>query len=164
MPDITVIADTSCLIALTKIGAIHVLGDLYKNVYITKEIEREFGEMLPGWIVTATVKNRRYQQLLDLFLDLGEASAIALALEKDDVLLVLDDLKGRKEAQRLGFRVTGTLGILVKAKQKGLIPELKPYVDQLKAVGFRISPKIEEAILRKGNEKGTSSLRSNWKK
>ena len=152
MPNISVIADTSCLIALSKIEAIELLKELYEEVYITEEIALEFGESLPQWIRIENVKNKKYQQLLDLYLDLGEASAIALALEKVDVLLILDDLKGRKEAEKLGFRITGTLGILFKAKKVGLITELKSYVEKLKAVGFRLSPKIEEEILRKSNE------------
>jgi len=152
MPNITVIADTSCLIALSKIEAIGLLNELYEEIYITEEIALEFGESLPEWVVVENVKNKKYQQLLDLYLDLGEASAIALALEKIDVLLILDDLKGRKEAEKLGFRITGTLGILFKAKKEGLITELKSYIEKLKAVGFRISPKIEEDILRKSKE------------
>lgn len=152
MPDITIIADTSCLIALSKIESIELLRELYEEVYITEEIALEFGENLPEWIRIGNVKNKKYQQLLDLYLDLGEASAIALALEMVDILLVLDDLKGRKEAEKLGFRITGTLGILFKAKKVGLIPDLKSYVGKLKGVGFRLSPQIEEEILRKSNE------------
>lgn len=98
------------------------------------------------------LKTKNTNNYLTLYLDLGEASAIALALEMVDILLVLDDLKGRKEAERLGFRITGTLGILFKAKKVGLIPDLKSYVEKLKGVGFRLSPQIEEEILRKSNE------------
>jgi predicted nucleic acid-binding protein len=152
MPNITVIADTSCLIALSKIEAIELLNEIYEKIYITEDIALEFGESLPEWVIIENVKNKKYQQLLGLYLDLGEASAIALALEKVDVLLILDDLKGRKEAEKLGFRITGTLGILFKAKKEGLITELKSYIEKLKAVGFRISPKIEEDILRKSKE------------
>jgi predicted nucleic acid-binding protein len=130
MPDIAVIADTSCLIALSKIEAIELLNELYEEVFITEEIALEFGENLPEWITIENVKNKKYQQLLELHLDIGEASAIALALEKIDVLLILDDLKGRKEAEKLGFRITGTLGILFKAKKQGLIVELKTYVEK----------------------------------
>lgn len=128
------------------------MKELYKEVYITEEIALEFGENLPEWIRIENVKNKKYQQLLDLYLDLGEASAIALALEKVDVLLILDDLKGRKEAEKLGFKITGTLGILFKAKKVGIIPELKSHIEKLKVVGFRLSPKIEEEILRKSYE------------
>ena len=152
MPDIIVIADTSCLIVLKKIEALNLLKELYEEVYITEEIALEYGDSLPDWIIIKNVKNKKYQQLLHLILDLGEASAIALSLEMDNVLLILDDLKGRKEAERLGCRITGTLGVLFKAKNVGLINELKTYIEKLKSVGFRISDKIVEEILRRSNE------------
>ncbi len=88
-----------------------------------------------------------------MYLDLGEASAIALALDLENILLILDDLKGRKEAERLGLTFTGTLGVLFKAKKLGFIKELKPYIENLKDAGFRISQNIEEEILRKSKEK-----------
>jgi len=148
-----VIADTSCLIALTNIEAIDILKELYQGVSITEEILNEFGEAVPNWIKIEKVKNENYKKLLEQLLDSGEASAIALALEYNNVLLVLDDLKGRKEAERLGFKITGTLGILFKAKQEGIIKELKLYLERLKHVGFRISEKIENEILKRSNEK-----------
>jgi len=137
MPEKIVIADTSCLIALTNIEAINILKELYQEIFI--KIEK--------------VKNEKYKKLLDQVLDPGEASAIALALDCDNVLLVLDDLKGRKEAEKLGFKITGTLGVLFKAKQLGIISEIKAYLEKLKNVGFRISEKIETEILKKSNEK-----------
>jgi predicted nucleic acid-binding protein len=85
-------------------------------------------------------------------LDKGELSAIALAVTLENVLLILDDLKGRKEAQRLGFKITGTLGILFSAKQKGLIPALKPYIERLQAVDFRIASSIVNKLLALSGE------------
>lgn len=152
MPDIIVIADTSCLIALTRIQALGFLEKLYREIYISREIALEFNEKLPEWIIVESFRNKKYQQLLDLFLDTGEASAIALALEFDNVLLILDDLKGRKEAEKLGLKITGTLGVLIKAKHSGLIQELKPYLESLKIAGFRIPPIVENEILRRSNE------------
>jgi len=153
MPERIVIADTSCLIALTNIEAINILKELYQEIFITEEILDEFGESVPEWIKIEKVKNEKYKKLLDQVLDPGEASAIALALDCDNVLLVLDDLKGRKEAEKLGFKITGTLGVLFKAKQLGIISELKVYIEKLKNVGFRISEKIETEILKRSNEK-----------
>jgi len=153
MPEKIVIADTSCLIALTNIEAINILKELYQEIFITEEILDEFGESVPEWIKIEKVKNEKYKKLLDQVLDPGEASAIALALDCDNVLLVLDDLKGRKEAEKLGFKITGTLGVLFKAKQLGIINELKVYLEKLKNVGFRISEKIETEILKRSNEK-----------
>jgi predicted nucleic acid-binding protein len=152
MPERIVIADTSCLIALTNIEAINILKELYKEVFITEEILNEFGESVPKWIKVEKVKNINYKKLLDQVLDPGEASAIALALDFDNVLLILDDLKGRKEAEKLGFKITGTLGVLYKAKELGKINNLKEYLEKLKNVGFRISENIEKEILKKSNE------------
>lgn len=152
MPERIVIADTSCLIALTNIEAINVLKELYREIFITEEILNEFGDPVPEWIKIERVKNDNYRKLLVQVLDPGEASAIALALDFDNVLLILDDLKGRKEAEKLGFKITGTLGVLYKAKQQGIINELKAYLEKLKNVGFRISENIEKEILKRSNE------------
>lgn len=152
MPEKIVIADTSCLIALTNIEAINVLKELYQEIFITEEISNEFGDHVPNWMKIEKVKNNNYKKILDQILDPGEASAIALALDFDNVLLILDDLKGRKEAEKLGFKITGTLGVLFKAKQLGIINELKVYLEKLKNVGFRISENIEREILKKSNE------------
>jgi len=152
MPNTIVITDTSCLIALTNIKTLHLLPELYKHVVITKEVCAEFIEPLPQWIEVKEVANKKYQQLLENTLDIGEASAIALAIELKNVLLVIDELKGRKEAERLGIKITGTLGILFRMKQKGLIPALKPYIDKLQETDFRISPPIVHKLLTMCNE------------
>ncbi len=152
MPENIVLADTSCLIVLSKINKIDLLKTLYKSVYITNEIANEFGEKLPNWIVFITIKNIKIQKLLEASLDKGESSAIAYALENENILLILDDLKARKEAARLKLNYTGTLGILYKAKQKGIIKHLKPYVDKIENCGFRISEKIKSELLIKCKE------------
>jgi predicted nucleic acid-binding protein len=152
MPEIVVIADTSCLIALNRIEALNLLNGLYHRVLITEDIRNEFGEALPSWIEVAPVVDKKYQCLLEVFLDKGESSAIALAVTLENVLLILDDLKGRKEAKRLGLKITGTLGILFSAKQKKLIPAIKPYIEHLKIAGFRISPSIVAELLTLSDE------------
>jgi len=153
MHDIVVITDTSCLIALAKINALELLNLLYHKVIVTKEICEEYGEPLPEWIEIKPVKNKKYQQLLELLLDRGEASAIALALEMGNVLLIVDDLKARKEAKRLGLQMTGTLGVLYALKQKGFISALKPYIDVLQSIDFRIAPNIVSELLLLCGEK-----------
>ena len=125
---------------------------MYHRVIITEDIRDEFGEPLPAWIEIVPVSDKKYQQLLEGTLDKGESSALALAITLENVLLILDDLKARKEAKRLGFRVTGTLGVLFSAKQKGLIPALKPYIDKLQAIDFRISPHIVKELLTLSGE------------
>ena len=152
MPEIIVIADTSCLISLTIISAVFLLNKLYKEIFITEEIATEFGEPLPEWIKFKKVENDNYRSLLSNYLDPGEASAIALAFELKEVLLILDDLKGRKEAEKFGFKVTGTLGVLFRAKQERLINESKPSIDKLIELGFRISQNVIDDILKRSNK------------
>lgn len=70
-------------------------------------------------------------------IDKGESSAIALALETPDSTVILDDYKARKIAQQLGINFTGTIGVIIKAKLKGIIPSIKPYLEKIKQTNFR---------------------------
>ena len=86
-------------------------------------------------------------------IDKGEASAIALALETADNIVILDDWKARKLAERLGLTVTGTLGVIIRAKNNGLIPSIKPYLEKIRETNFRISEELEQNALKEANEK-----------
>ena len=66
--------------------------------------------------------------------------------------MILDDLKARKVAKRLGFKFTGTLGVINKAKENGIIERIGPYIDKLKSTDFRISEKVIEDLLQRNNE------------
>jgi predicted nucleic acid-binding protein len=153
MPDHTlVITDTSCLIVLSRIGSMGLLHRLYRVVVVTDTIADEFGEPLPEWIEVRKVSNTAYQRLLEATLDAGESSAIALAIETPGALLVVDDMKARKEIMRLGLPMTGTLGILFKAKQAGVIPLLAPLLKEVEQAGFRVAPAIIDEMLRRVGE------------
>ena len=151
LPEI-VIADTSCLIALENINGLNLLQRLYRSVLITPEVAKEFGHPLPDWVVVRDVSDRAKLTALKNVLDLGEASALALALEHRDCLLLLDDLKGRKIAEEWNIRYTGVLGILVKAKRARLIPAIKPMLERLLKTNFRISPVIVAEALKIAGE------------
>ncbi|MFC5283994.1 hypothetical protein [Pedobacter alpinus] len=94
-----VISDTSTLIIFNKINEIALLNKVYGELITTPEIAEEFGEKLPDWIKVKSVSDRKYQKFLETQIDSGEASAIALASEYDNVTLLLDDLKARKLAK-----------------------------------------------------------------
>jgi predicted nucleic acid-binding protein len=147
-----VISDTSTLIIFRKINNFDLLAKVYGELITTPEIAKEFGENLPKWIIIQSVKDKKYQEFLETQVDLGEASAIALAKELDDVLLLLDDLKARKLATRLNLKYTGAIGIITKAKQLLIIETVKPLIDKLIATNFRISKKIIDEILKINNE------------
>ena len=107
-----IVSDTSCLILLDKLNLLHLLYDLFGDILITSEIEKEFGTKLPSWIKTLKVKDTAYQKVLESNIDKGEASAIALALEMDNCLLIIDDNKARKLARHLELTYIGTTRII----------------------------------------------------
>lgn len=147
-----VISDTSTLILFQKIGEFNLLNKVYGELITTPEIAEEFGEKLPDWIKIKVVSDKKYQDFLETQVDYGEASAIALATEYDDVLLLLDDLKARKLASQLKFKITGTLGIIHKARQMSIIDKVKPLIDRLLSTDFRVSENIIKEILKLNNE------------
>jgi predicted nucleic acid-binding protein len=152
MPEV-VISDTSCLILLTKIKEIHLLNSCYERVAVTREVALEFGFDLPAWIEVRDVQDKSMQRSFDQLVDSGEASSFALAMEIADCLLIVDDRKARKLAKSMGLRVAGTLGVLVKAKERGLISSIKPIIAKLAETDFRISDRLINTILDITGEK-----------
>lgn len=131
----------------------YLLKSLYQSIIITPDIAEEFGQKLPSWFVIQKPKDSKLNVLLNSLIDKGEASAITLALELDqNVLLILDDFKARRIAEDMDIRFTGTLGVLALAKQKGEMQELKPILDSIIDNGFRISPHLRSFILQKVGE------------
>ena len=147
-----IIADTSCFIVLTKINQLELLHQVYTEIVTTVDILSEFGEPLPNWIKIKNVSDKSKQQLLEMQIDRGESSAIALALETPDCTVILDDYKARKIAERLGINITGTVGVIIKAKLKGIIPSIKPFVEKIKLTDFRLSIDVEIAALKEAQE------------
>lgn len=110
------------------------------------------GKSSPIIIEIENPENLTYQKILESFVDIGEASALALALEKKDCLLIIDDNKGRREARQLGLTYTGTLGILVIAKQKGLIKSLTEIITDIQKTDFRLSDSVINDAKRRCDE------------
>jgi len=148
----TIISDTSCLIILSNIGELQLLQKVYGQVFTTVEIAQEFGEILPEWIVIKGAADIYKQQLLELQIDKGESSAIALALEMSNSTLILDDNKARKIANQLGLHVTGTIGIIVRAKLNGIIPSIRPILGKIRQTNFRLTVEIETLALKAAQE------------
>ena len=152
MPDTLVIADSSCLILLAKIDELEILKSIYKRIVITKEIAAEFGSELPEWIEIKEVRNKTLQALFEDTLDLGEASALTLAFEMQDCTVILDDLKARKTATKLNIKVTGTIGVIVKARKENKIPSAKSVFEKILATDFRISDRILTEAIKAAEE------------
>ncbi|GHV92185.1 hypothetical protein AGMMS50268_26880 [Spirochaetia bacterium] len=141
-----IISDTSCLIALTNIGRLDLLKELCKIVYITPEVAAEFGEILPDWIQVIPVKDVLKVKTINNILDLGESTAIALALETQNSLLILDDGKARRFAKNIGLTMTGTLGLLITAYKAGILVDFDMVIADLRKEDFRIPANINKYL------------------
>ncbi|MFB2119881.1 DUF3368 domain-containing protein [Parapedobacter sp. 2B3] len=142
----TVITDASCFILLDKIDGLTILESLYSFVITTPEIAAEYGKRLPAWVEVRAVGNRDLLYDYTEKVDIGEASAIALASEIPSPLLILDDLRGRKLADQLQLDYTGTVGVLTLARKRGIIDSLHSYFDRIRATNFRIPERLLKAL------------------
>lgn len=147
-----IILDTSCLILLSKIGELDLLKKVAGKVFITPEIQNEFGKKLPSWIIIRRPSDIHYQRILEMDLDPGESSAIALSLDISDSVIIIDDLKGRRIADNLDLRYSGTLGLILKAKQEGVIESIKPVIAKINNTNFRFSEELIKFILEQARE------------
>lgn len=147
-----ILADASCLIIYQNIGATHLLNALFGEITITAEVASEIGSNLPPWI---TVQNpiSSLDPSTSSRLDKGEASLIALALEHQGTLLIIDDRVGRAIANQKGINIIGSSGILLLAKQKGYITSVRIFLDKMIEHEFRISEQLRRGILTLAGEK-----------
>ena len=159
-----VVSNASPLINLARIGEIGLLCTLYGQVLIPEAVWQEV--VLDGtgqagatevreasWITRRQVANRLLVRALCQELDQGEAEAIALTLEVDDALLLMDERLGRESALHMGVLCVGLVGVLIEARHKALIAGLKPYLDASRDVaGFRLSEELYATVLRDAQE------------
>jgi predicted nucleic acid-binding protein len=148
----TIVSDTTCFIVLTNIGELELLQSTFGEIITTKEVVQEFGEELPNWVIVKSATDKYRQRILETQVDRGEASAIALALEFPESMIILDDYKARKIAENLGLEITGTIGVIIIAKKRGIINSIKPYLEKIRATNFRLSEEIEMQALKEAEE------------
>jgi predicted nucleic acid-binding protein len=147
-----IIPDTSCLILLKKIDELGLMKLLADRVCTTSIIQMEFGKEFPNWIEIIDPTNKNYQTILEMDLDAGEASAIALTLERGNGILLIDDLKGRRIAEKLNLKFSGTFGLVLKAKQAGIIKSVRPILDRIRSTNFRFSEDLFNTIIKEARE------------
>ena len=157
-----IVSNTTPLISLLKLDRLDILHHLYGKIFIPtavyKEIEagrtKEFYKDLSKieWINIIDINNK---QTINYFLDLdsGEAEAIVLATEISSDLIIIDEKPGRFHAKHADLKVTGTIGVLIKAKTEGFINEIKPLLEELSDKKVWISEKLKYEILNKVGEK-----------
>ncbi|MBS1250056.1 MAG: hypothetical protein MAG431_01645 [Chloroflexi bacterium] len=159
-----VVSNTSPFVSLGRIGNLNLLHQVYGDLLVPEAVWQEVvidGSGLPGavevreadWINVQEIVNKPLVRSLCQSLDAGEAEAIALALEVDADLLIMDERLGREVAQHFGMRYIGLIGVLMEARQRGFVDSIKIKLDQLRDVaGFRISEKLYARILEECGE------------
>jgi len=160
---VNVVSDSTVLIGLGKIGKLNLLREIFSKVYIPEEVFKEVvekGKDKPGsqlvkeagWIETKPIADKTQVNFLMASLEKGEAEVLSLAKEIRADLILLDEEKARKSAAIAGFEVMGILGVLIVAKNLGLLEEIRASIEELKKKRFRISDRIVAEALKKAGE------------
>ncbi|ACF44973.1 DUF3368 domain-containing protein [Pelodictyon phaeoclathratiforme] len=158
-----IICNATPLIAFARIGQLALLQKVVGTLVIPNAVAREisvYSDIQHGlidlaqepWISVQTLQSEAQVHLLLPTLDRGEAEVIALALERAAGLVLIDELTGRKVAESLHLTVSGSVGILIQAKQMGEISAVKPLLDEMMQRGIRYSPRFVTAILQRIGE------------
>jgi predicted nucleic acid-binding protein len=155
-----VVADTTPLNYLILIDEIELLSALYKAVLIPQEVHRELQNLrtpsavrtwastLPTWCEIRTLTSVPDATLSEL--DAGERDAIQLALDAGVDTLLMDESEGRRAALRHHLKVTGTVAVLEKAAQRGLI-DFRSALERLEQTSFRLSASIRAEFLNRNS-------------
>lgn len=161
MPEITIV-NTSPIFYLHRLGLLEILNKLYGDITIPEAVKNELkkggvqGEDVPElenypWIQIMNVGMPEYLNLI-VDLGLGESEVLAIATNHPTALVILDDKLARRIAEMQEFRLTGTAGVLLRSKEKGLIPALKPVIEKLLSLNFRLKPDLVKTILELAGE------------
>ena len=155
----TIISDTSSLIILTKLERLTLLEHLFEKVLIPKRVEQELATKEDG-VHQATISNPLFEiveckntgllELLDDILDYGEAEALVLAKERQLILLI-DEKKGRKIAKNMGIQIIGFLGIMLLNYRHSKLSkeEIENILHHANNLNFRLSEKLKQDFLER---------------
>lgn len=158
----SVVINTSPWIALSMCKQTSLLNKLYDKVFIPETVKEEIlvggstgvgvKELhLSSWIKIERVKDAKKVKLL-YELEQGEAEVIVLAMERGIKQVLIDEKIARLQAKVFNLNVVGTLGLLLKAKKKGLVENIKPLIDSIVEGGYWIKEDLVEAILKEAGE------------
>lgn len=159
-----IVSNTSPISNLAAVGQLNLLQQLYRTILIPVAVYQELMDERAGetviaavraatWIEVQSVKNQELVNQLRNRVNIGEAEAIALAIEVNATRLLIDERLGRQAASDLGLRIIGVLGILLLAKRQELITSVKPIINDLVIqASFRISGQLLADILKTANE------------
>jgi len=151
----SVIADASALISLAWIDQLDLLPGLFGRILVPPAVAAEAthrASTLPGWVDVREPGQPLDRRVVNARLGAGETEVLCLGLELRRAWLILDDAQARAMARELGLRLVGTAAVLVEAKRAGLLPLVRPMLDALLAMGFRLDRKVYDRILESANE------------
>ena len=143
MTDVPIVCDASPILAYHAIDRLDLVRQLFVTVTISSAVASEVAPSIPrppDWIVERPLSSPVDPRVLHASLDLGERETLALALELDAAWVVLDDLRARRLAREIGLAVVGSVGIVIRAKQRGLVEAARPTFDALVAAGLFVGP------------------------
>ena len=157
-----VVVDTGPLIYLAQLGRLTLLRDLYDpcipfavldevNAW-SSELRYAIQAVSQDWLVTQTLEDFHLRDYLVPQIDLGEAEVIALAVQLGASRVLLDDQDARRSARLYGLQPMGTLGVLLQAKRRNLLPTLRPEIDRLAQTNFYFSESLVLEVLRIAGE------------
>lgn len=166
-----VVSNTSPVLNLAIVGRLSLLRKQFREILIPLAVLEELrvGEDLPGsqnvreaieggWLRVEELKDRTLVQVLERDLDRGEAEAIALALKVKAEWVLLDEKEARGIAKDLGLKVTGILGILLRAWREGDLLSLQREMEALREkAGFRIGQALFIELVKESGEKQNGS-------
>jgi len=158
------VSNSSPIIHLAKIDQLNLLADFFDELIIPPAVYAECitdGKGRPevarikqaSWLRVVPVANQNLITLLNAEIDRGEAEAIVLALETQAGLILLDDADAREKARLYHLKMTGLLGILLRARKSGKIASLSENLDALRDTGFWLSVGLTDRLLREAGEK-----------
>ena len=149
-----IVINTGPLISLARIGCLEILPGLPYEFVCPEQVRRELDEgetaghprVVPEGVEVVSLA-RPISRVSLAALDPGEAAVIQLATELSIPLVAIDEWKGRRAALAAGLSVTGSLGLLAKAKLLGLLTSLKPLLTKAVAEGIRYHPELVRRVL-----------------
>ena len=158
-----VISNATPLIAFSRINQLSLMQEIVGKLIIPEAVAEEISNYPltspdsivlsdQPWIKIEILKSSSQLQLLLPILDRGEAAVIALALERSAKLVLMDELTGRKVAKSLQLSVTGSVGLLIKAKQTGKIQAIEPFLTAMQKAGLYLSQRFIAEVLKQMNE------------
>lgn len=158
-----VVVNTTPLIALSHVGQLDILKKLYGEITIPKAVYEELSAKADSickkavdnsldWIRIENIQNQMAKSMYKTQLHDGEVEVMILSLEIGADVVIIDDANAKKHAKYLELPVTGTLGVLIKAKQEGYVDELKPILYQMVENGIYISQRLIDMCLRQVGE------------